>query len=224
MQLKLNKRYRCRNGETVTIVGVEDYERRWWGESGAGMSKMRICYYPTGRIVPKQDGGWDITGPAEPELMFSFKMPVPTVSETEIKAVIADARRGPLWRKDQQELLAAAAERMIEMAKAPARKLDSRLPIRPQIAMLLEAVGLDPDRFLKPRPESSPFQTETKPMCDPEKIDRANKKAAAAGAAADLAKMLKEDLGVEVTPILLRLWLNERWEKVADLAHKIHGG
>lgn len=166
--------------------------------------------------------------PYKPELMFSFRSYEPgqystTISESRLKQDIADARRGPLHSMEQHINLANAAERMIEMAKAPAPKappatLNWSEPIRPQLAKLLEGVGLDPNRFLQPRPATSFFK-EPSSMCPSEPTP----KHIAEQAARELATMLKNDLGVEVTPILLRLWLVERWGDVAKLAHKIHG-
>lgn len=39
-----------------------------------------------------------------------------------------------------------------------------------------------------------------------------------------LAALIESDLGVAVSPILLRLWLNTRWNRVSSLAHQIHDG
>lgn len=39
-----------------------------------------------------------------------------------------------------------------------------------------------------------------------------------------LAKMFKEDLGVEIDPQALRMFIRFRWGRVSALAHIIHEG
>jgi len=39
-----------------------------------------------------------------------------------------------------------------------------------------------------------------------------------------LAKMLKDDLGVEVNPQALRMFIRAQWGNVSACAHKIHKG
>lgn len=39
-----------------------------------------------------------------------------------------------------------------------------------------------------------------------------------------LAKMFKEDLGIEVDPQALRMFIRFRWGRVSVLAHTIHEG
>lgn len=56
-------------------------------------------------------------------------------------------------------------------------------------------------------------------MCQPEPTS----KQIADDAARELTQLMKDDLGVTIPPVLFRLWLVERWGKVAKLAHKIHG-
>jgi hypothetical protein len=62
-------------------------------------------------------------------------------------------------------------------------------------------------------------------MCQPGTSASATNKAIADKAARELAQLIKDDLriDIDVSPILLRLWLVERWDAVAKLAHQIHG-
>jgi hypothetical protein len=175
------------------------------------------------------------TMPYKPELIFSFRLPGPeyskTVTETELKRMIDEVKLANYRHMPPHEImiLTLAAERMIEMAKAPKPKpkplkLDSTTSIRRQLADLLKDIGLDPDRFLNEppyEPGGAIYTKEPSNVCF--KSDEPTNKQVAERAAMHLAQMLKDDLGVSVTPILLRLWLVERWGKVAKLAHKIHG-
>lgn len=37
-----------------------------------------------------------------------------------------------------------------------------------------------------------------------------------------LSEMLRKDLGVEINPQALRMFLRSRWDRVSKFAHKIH--
>lgn len=39
-----------------------------------------------------------------------------------------------------------------------------------------------------------------------------------------LAKAFREDLGVEINPQALRMFVRSRWDRVQKLAHMIHDG
>lgn len=39
-----------------------------------------------------------------------------------------------------------------------------------------------------------------------------------------LAKCFREDLGVEINPQALRMFIRIRWERISTLAHRIHDG
>ena len=290
MRLELGKTYRCRNGAEVKM---ERAERTMTGAidrvfGNAGMSTP-IAYYPNGEPVDRRMAGYGIVAEvgAEPELMFSFRVFSPehskTVSESELKRMIDEVRLCDFRKMSHTEalFLAAAAERMIELAKGPHPKpmyfnekeggpwyvwadahlpsfkpysikfengsifelnrgwrhstmpitpekpparLNPQQPIRSQIAHMLREIGLEPDRYLTKRPDDSPFNygMETDPMCTPG-TGKATTKQIADAAADELARLMKDDLGVTIPPILLRLWLVERWDRVAKLAHKIHG-
>lgn len=171
----------------------------------------------------------------KPELMFAFRVPGPeyskTVSETELKRMVEKAKLGDYPRLPFHELmtLALAAERMIELSKIKpppmptptSPKLDPTKLIRRQLAAMLEDVGLDPDRFLT-NPASVHYTKEPSNVMCPGQRTVADPKQVAEQASRELAQLMNNDLGVSVTPILLRLWLVERWDQVAKLAHKIH--
>lgn len=38
-----------------------------------------------------------------------------------------------------------------------------------------------------------------------------------------LAKMIKDDIGVDINPQVLRLWVRWRWDRMTPIAHRIHG-
>jgi hypothetical protein len=39
-----------------------------------------------------------------------------------------------------------------------------------------------------------------------------------------LAAMIREDLGINIDPQALRMFLRQRWTRIALLGHRIHGG
>lgn len=225
MQLEVNKSYRCRNGAIVKIYAMTA-DGTAYGKDGPNGATITYNSY-TGSVTNPNRSGYDILTPTpeeqldQPELLFSFRTPSPeyskTVSETELREHIKDALEGHTRSHRAEGILALAAERMIEFAKTKPPKLKlsvkSAESIRSQLAKMLMDVGLNPDRFLN-KPER-----DIKPMCMPEPTS----KQIAECAADELAQMLHHDLHINITPILLRLWLVERWDEVAKLAHKIHG-
>jgi hypothetical protein len=234
MQLKVGKSYRARNGATVEIYALAANGTAHGKECLIGPS---IAYHSyNGSTTDRTRAGFDIvsfTPIGEPsELMFSFPLPDPeyskTVSETELKRMIDEVQLCDFRKMSHVEalVLAAAAERMIEQAKAKPEKLklNPAISIRSQIAHMLREIGLEPDRFLTKPPSdaSSVYYTKEPNAVCMNGTYTDDKKAAATGAAATLSQIMKDDLGISINPIILRLWLIERWDKVAELAHKIH--
>lgn len=231
MELKLGKTYRCLNGCKLRVEGIDGNSVAYCHIDNGQSRKMRFNV-KTGKSLDVVGNGYDVIGEAAAgpsELMFAFRVPSPQysriVSETELRRHIEDTKRNN-FTHDAPEILALAAERMIEMAKAPAPKppplkLDPSMSIRAQLAGLLEEIGLEPDRFLASRPYNSPFNSglETKPMCP----TAPTSKQVADQAARELVQMMQDDLGIKVPAVLFRLWLVERWDQVTKLAHKIHG-
>jgi hypothetical protein len=116
---------------------------------------------------------------------------------------------------------------MIEQAKAKPEKLklNPQQPIRSQIAHMLREIGLDPDRFLNKPPSDAGsvyYTKEPNAVCLNGTSTSLNRKAEAECAAIELSQLMGGELSVIINPIILRLWLIERWDKVAELAHKIH--
>lgn len=230
MKLELGKRYRCLNGCIIHVYGIRtDGKAECHVDNGQDRPMLFDAH--TGRPVGGGLGlsSYEAVKLEGPELYFRLKVQYgkeETVSESRLMRHANRLYEEAQTINSESEanakfILAAAALRMIEQAKAPTPKaaplkLKSNEPIRPQLAEMLRDVGLDPDRFLN-NPEK-----DIKPMCfdDP----KSNAKSVAEDAAIHLSRMLKDDLGVTISPILLRLWLNERWADVAKHAHKIHGG
>lgn len=228
MQLELGKTYRCLNGAQVNMIrsqrtisgGIE----RLFGEIVEPLPhKMLIEYYPNGVPVMSKYNGY-ATGAeiiTKPELMFSFSRGVPecrvTVSESEISEAVVRARTHHIGDRSDLLILADAAERMVELANArpltPFKIGSHPGGVRGHLEELLRNAGLDVDKYL------TKLKQETKPMCD----TKPTPKAEAERAAGELSNLMSRDLGINVTPILLRLWLVERWDEVSKLAHKIHG-
>lgn len=57
-------------------------------------------------------------------------------------------------------------------------------------------------------------------MCDPTFEHHASAEAAPEIL---LAKAFKDDLGVDINPQAMRMFIRMRWKRVSTLAHKIHG-
>lgn len=228
MKLELGKRYRCLNGCIIHVYGIRtDGNAECHVDNG--QDRPMLFDAETGRPVGGGLSPYEAIRLEGPELYFRLKCRYgheETVSESKLtrhanrlyeEAQTIDSES----EANAKFILAAAALRMIEQAKAPLPKpsplkLKSNEPIRPQLSALLIEIGLDPARFLN-NPEK-----DIKPMwVDP--TQKPDAKRTAEYAAEELAKLMKDDLGVTIPPILLRLWLVERWDRVAKLAHKIHG-
>lgn len=59
-------------------------------------------------------------------------------------------------------------------------------------------------------------------MCGPEDYERASQAFARADAAEGLARLMRKDLGIDVTAAQMRLFILARWDRVKVLAHSIH--